>query len=196
MSRKESELDPRAVRSRRQLQNALMELVAEKRYSDLSIYEVTQRAGLNRSTFYLHYTGLHELLEDCGKELFGQLHDAIYEEFSQKRSSSSQDIEVYTARVFEHLEKYSSFYCSMLGRNGDPAFQTLFREELEELIFEPMRLNNANTLEQIVVLRFYTAGFMGIAVWWLESEPRISAQEVSHVVVNDLISGYLKFVTM
>ena len=40
MSRKESELDPRVVRSRRQLQKALMELVAEKRYSDLSIQEV------------------------------------------------------------------------------------------------------------------------------------------------------------
>ncbi|NMC84581.1 MAG: TetR/AcrR family transcriptional regulator [Anaerolineaceae bacterium] len=196
MSRKESELDPRVVRSRRQLQKALMELVAEKRYSDLSIQEVTQRAGLNRSTFYLHYTGLHELLEDCGKELFNQLHEVIYEKFNQKKSSASQDIERYTAFVFDHLEKYSSFYRSLLGRNGDLAFQTFFREQLEELIFEPMNINAINTLEQEVVLRFYTAGFTGIAVWWLESEPRISAQEVSHVVVNDLIAGYLKFVAM
>ncbi len=44
-----SESDPRSIRMRELLHQALINLAAEKRFSSLTIQEVTNRAGLNRT---------------------------------------------------------------------------------------------------------------------------------------------------
>ena len=73
-----TEFDPRVIRTRGLLRTALMELAVEKSFASLTIQDVTRRAGLNRTTFYLHFNGLHELLEDCARSLFAELRGEIY----------------------------------------------------------------------------------------------------------------------
>ena len=51
---KNDQPDPRVLRTKGLLRQALESLVSEKSFSSLSIKEVTSRAGLDRSTFYLH----------------------------------------------------------------------------------------------------------------------------------------------
>ena len=48
-------LDRRVRRTRRLLAEALVALIIEKEYETISITDITERADLNRATFYLHY---------------------------------------------------------------------------------------------------------------------------------------------
>lgn len=57
--------DPRVARTRQGLQDALEALLRERPYAAITVGDVTSRAGVNRATFYAHYTGKGEL--------FGQL---------------------------------------------------------------------------------------------------------------------------
>ena len=54
-------MDPRTRRSRSALETALRELIAERDLSQISVSDITKRAGVNRSTFYEHYTDVHDL---------------------------------------------------------------------------------------------------------------------------------------
>src|ERR1700723_1957226 len=47
--------DPRVLRSRRMLMEALLRLLNRKEFDDISIQEIADEATLNRATFYLHY---------------------------------------------------------------------------------------------------------------------------------------------
>jgi AcrR family transcriptional regulator len=194
MSRKTDEMDPRVQRSRELLREALMVLTTQRSFASLTIQEVTAKAGLNRSTFYLHYLGLHELLEDCVKELFGQMRVVIYAKASQLNSTASDGYEPYVECVFIHLQEHFNFYRAMLGKQGDPYFGSLFQELLAELIFEPMGGEIRSDAESELVLRFFTVGFTGIATWWLESDKRISVQEAAHLVALDILPAYMKLV--
>src|SRR5580658_2686068 len=55
--------DPRIVRSRRMLMDALAKLLMKKEFEDISVQEIADEATLNRATFYLHYPDKNALLQ-------------------------------------------------------------------------------------------------------------------------------------
>src|SRR6476659_10614597 len=55
--------DPRILRSRRMLMEALASLLIKKEFEDISIQEIADEATLNRATFYLHYPDKNALLQ-------------------------------------------------------------------------------------------------------------------------------------
>src|SRR5271166_2292668 len=55
--------DPRILRSRRMMMEALVRLLTQKEFEDISIQEITDEATLNRATFYLHYADKNALLQ-------------------------------------------------------------------------------------------------------------------------------------
>ena len=54
--------DPRVLRSRRMLMEALRKLLDRKEFAEISIQEIADEAELNRATFYLHYPDKQALL--------------------------------------------------------------------------------------------------------------------------------------
>jgi AcrR family transcriptional regulator len=192
---KVSETDPRSIRTRELLRQALISLAAEKSFASLAIQDVTDRAGLNRTTFYLHYGGLHELLEDCARTLFSQMRTDIY---ANKVIVDGRNMVTYTPfveSVFRHLEQHERFYRAMLGRHGDPLFRGLFQELLLELIFEPIAhqtQSNLNDPQLDMNIRFFNAGFIGVASWWLEKGMPIPVEQASLQITRDILPGYLR----
>ena len=194
---KGSPSDPRAVRTRALLNGALMQLVVEKSFTSLTIQDITDRAGLHRTTFYLHYSGLFELLENCIRTLFSQMRSEIYAnepiDFQQDPTSLVPSIEC----VFLHLEEHEKFYRAMLGKQGDPLFRVLFQELLSELIFEPIadQIQREDQNYQFqMILKFFSAGFTGIASWWLEKGKPISAEQASLQIARDILPDYLRLI--
>ena len=192
---KVSESDPRSIRTRDLLRDALMKLVVEKHFAGLTVQDVTSQAGLNRTTFYLHYIGLHELLEDCARTLFEQMRSDIYGNKALPFRGDGTTLVPYVESVFRHLEQYEKFYRAMLGRQGDPLFRGLFQELLSELIFEPITaqtLKDDSNPHLEMNLRFFSAGFAGVAAWWVEKGRPISVEQASLQVARDILPDYLR----
>jgi AcrR family transcriptional regulator len=55
--------DPRVLRSRQMLMEALLRLLTRKEFDDISVQEIADEATLNRATFYLHYPDKNALLQ-------------------------------------------------------------------------------------------------------------------------------------
>ena len=65
--------DPRILRSRRMLMDALVRLLSKKEFEDISVQEIADEATLNRATFYLHYPDKNALLRAMAAERFRSL---------------------------------------------------------------------------------------------------------------------------
>jgi AcrR family transcriptional regulator len=194
---KGSPADPRVIRTRSLLRDALVHLVAEKGFTSLTIKDVTNQAGLDRTTFYLHYAGLHELLEDCARALFGQMRNEIYAN-KLLRFQGTTRLEPFIESVFHHLEQHEKFYRAMLGKHGDPLLRVLFQDLLSELIFEPIANKTpgkASDPQIQMTMRFFSAGFTGIASWWLENGMPIKVEEASQQITRDILPGYLRLMS-
>ncbi|MCC6804379.1 MAG: TetR/AcrR family transcriptional regulator [Anaerolineae bacterium] len=185
--------DPRIVRTCALLRNALIELIADRGFASLTIQDVTRQAGLHRTTFYLHYTGLHELLEDCTKTLFSEVRTEIYRVWDKQQDSAA--LEPVVENVLHHLERHEAFYRTLLGKQGDPLFRELFQALLSELIFEPITQNTSRegiSYPLEMTLQFYSTGFIGIASWWLEKGRPISAEQAAQQIIKDILPAYLR----
>ena len=62
--------DPRILRSRRMLMDALANLLIKKEFEDISVQDIADEAGLNRATFYLHYPDKNALLQAMTESRF------------------------------------------------------------------------------------------------------------------------------
>ena len=65
--------DPRILRSRRMLMDALIKLLSKKEFDDISVQEIADEATLNRATFYLHYPDKNALLQAMTESRFRDL---------------------------------------------------------------------------------------------------------------------------
>jgi AcrR family transcriptional regulator len=65
--------DPRILRSRRMLMDALARLLMKKEFEDISVQEIADEATLNRATFYLHYPDKNALLQAMTESRFRDL---------------------------------------------------------------------------------------------------------------------------
>ncbi len=65
--------DPRILRSRRMLMDALARLLTRKEFNDILIQEIADEATLNRATFYLHYPDKNALLQAMTAARFREL---------------------------------------------------------------------------------------------------------------------------
>src|SRR3954447_6125925 len=61
----DARVDPRVLRTRRLLQDALLSLAREQSLDSISVADVADRATVNRSTFYQHYPDTDTLLADA-----------------------------------------------------------------------------------------------------------------------------------
>ena len=74
MNKSESKFHNTAVK----FNNALLSLLERKEFNDISILEICEEAGVNRSTFYSHYDNTYDLL----KETHAGLINSFFDEFN------------------------------------------------------------------------------------------------------------------
>ena len=59
----EDKIDPRIKRTRLLLEGAFSDLLHEKDFQSISVQDITERAGINRATFYAHFSDKYALFE-------------------------------------------------------------------------------------------------------------------------------------
>ncbi len=72
-----SKEDRRIRRTRRLLKESLVDLMSEKAFNDITIKDITERADLNRGTFYLHYADTYSLLKAMETDVLDDFQDMI-----------------------------------------------------------------------------------------------------------------------
>ena len=68
----EEKLDPRVKRTRNLILHAFEQLLAEKGFESISVQDVTDRAEINRATFYAHFPDKYALLDHAISQMFRQ----------------------------------------------------------------------------------------------------------------------------
>jgi len=58
-----AKIDPRVIRTRQLIQDAFTSLVREKDFKAITVRDITEKATINRATFYAHFTDKYELLD-------------------------------------------------------------------------------------------------------------------------------------
>src|SRR5690606_26290859 len=98
--------DPRVVRTRRLLVDALNELMGEKSFDAITVSEIATRATLNRVTFYAHFQDKYALLEyDLSNRVQSQL-EATLGDHPQLSEDSVHALLAFVCSFLENAERH------------------------------------------------------------------------------------------
>jgi AcrR family transcriptional regulator len=188
MSKRGEHLDPRVIRTRKLLREALIELIPEKGYDEITIKDITDRATLNRATFYLHYRDKEDLLDRGFEEIWDELtRDNPFPEAPGGKLSLDATHETVLTD-FEHLAKHAEFYRVMIGKHGVAHFIYRMQEyvyrstEVRLQALAPIRRKDDLPLE--IVLHFVASAYVGLMHWWLDSGMPSPPEDMADLIVQ------------
>lgn len=152
-----------------------------KRIEKITVKEITERAGYNRSTFYEYFTDVYDVLE--------KLEDSLQPDFKEMPSLlpvfGEAPIEV---GAFINLYSASSkYYSVLLGDNGDPSFVGKIKKSIKSKILEQSNENGINP-EMDYYLEYMLSALVGILTYWFNNEENIS-QEKLVKIIYEMMSG-------
>ncbi|MCH5583580.1 TetR/AcrR family transcriptional regulator [Shimazuella sp. AN120528] len=192
MSRK---LDPRVVRTRQMLRDALVELIHEQGYEKITVQDITSRATLNRATFYLHYRDKLDLLYQSSKEIVKDLTECIDLSFEEDKEFDflSDKPHIVFIRLFEQVSQNSNLYKVFLTEKNMPHFTSRIKDVLVDFILKG--INHVQPDDQLltvpreIAVRYFAAAFLEVIVWWLEKDMPYAPKYMAGLLMRIAIKG-------
>ncbi len=169
------------------MNQALIEILEKKDIDFISITEITKKAGVNRSTFYLHYDNVYDLLEETIENINKEFVDSFV--INSPINIQSKETAFFLTEDF--LIPYLNF-CKRNKRLLKLVHQkpTLFQnkkayKKMYEKIFYPaisQFITEEN--ERIYKLEFFTRGVVGVINKWIELDCRTEIEIIIDIIKN------------
>jgi AcrR family transcriptional regulator len=162
----EPPVDRRIQRTRQLLREALFSLVIERGYTEIGIQDITERANLGRTTFYLHYQTKDDLLKTGLKTLLQNLQLEV--EPSPDEVCPFLD---RCVRIFQHVSQRRRLYQALLRETGPVNTGNILRSYFVELFRRYARqIEGMARLPQPtadIVVANAAGALLGMIGWWL-----------------------------
>lgn len=174
-----SKVDRRILKSQDAIQKAIIELMSEKNFDNITIQDISDRANVSRGTIYLHYTDKFDLLDKLV-----ETHITVLKEMCESASAANMEFIDSNLIWFEYFESNYLFFSTMLASKGAPYFRTRFLELLIDEFKIDVNGNQGKNygLVEDVILQFLASAYVGIVEWWftngMPSPPRAMADQV------------------
>ncbi|MDR3308056.1 MAG: TetR/AcrR family transcriptional regulator [Coriobacteriales bacterium] len=184
--------DRRSMRSKRMLREAFAQLIEECGLDGFSISDLTERADLNRGTFYAHYKDKDDLLHCSENEIIDSLGD--FERRMKEVTLRELLTVVATGRppyvaveLFDVLREHGVLLRVLLGPRGDAAFQVRLRElvcaNLVRGVLHQKYRDNPTPLVEYYV-SYYASAHLGLLQRWLERGMAETSEEMARIMVS------------
>lgn len=178
----EKKVDRRVIKTRRQLKKGLAALMKEKSVNQITVKELVEEVDINRSTFYLHFKDIQDLLREIEENMEAQIKRAIEE---HPIVSGNENAFYFIEDMFRVLDEEREISKALIGPNGDMGFI----HRIERIIKE----NSRGTLEKMFPgkkedLKYFYAfclsGCLGLVKVWLNEGEEKSPEEMAQMTFN------------
>ena len=173
--------DRRMERTQTAVQEAFLELLQERDFEKISIRDITERANINRSTFYLHYLDKYDLLQQMILHKLNEI-DRYVGTFSRE-DGPTQNLETIRSLV-SHFDGNRSFYKLILQRSSAQYCHALFQEKISGWARFVMNNDQMPADEQEFNVHLVVSAMDGILTWWVMDQAAMSAEQLTNNIAE------------
>lgn len=171
--------DRRSRRTRHLLGTALVALMYEQRFDDITVQDILDRADIGRSTFYTHYTGKEHLL-------MSEVERVLYLLGNFAAESTLRDPELLPSLAFfRHVQEHRRLLQVFIwGRAAELLTQQL-QAQLSRIVEDHLRVMIGAAVAPPVPLpitaRFVATTFLMLLRWWFDNEMRHTPEQMEEM---------------
>ena len=170
MNKSEAKFHNTAVK----MDDALVVLLEQKEFSDISIMDICEKAGVNRSTFYAHYGNLYDLLKETQERAVTEFFETLGSTVSAADFSKMSADELifispqYLVPYLTFVKKNRRLYEVYNNSNAFPISE--MDKQLIERVFVPIYAKNGVTERKVVeyMSHYFISGVTAITMEWVK----------------------------
>ena len=170
------------------IRKAFTDLLKQKPIQSISIKELCESAGINRGTFYSHYSDIYDLLKQIEEDMMNDLFDALKPLLELDSDLTPVKI---SASIFQCLKDNADLCIVTLGPYGDKEFASkLINIGREKYVESYIRyFKNATPKQLEFYYAFVSSGCIGLLEKWLDEGMISSAEEMANMAENIMMYG-------
>ena len=181
-------IDRRILRTRDSLGDALVALMHEKNFDDITVQDVLDRAGIGRSTFYVHYRDKDDLFLSDVEDFLEMACNAL----TRQNASSKRLLPV--REFFAHIRDFREFHAALVrsGKLNDvwALARGFFARSIEErLLTAGLDIDPAERSAQAYIL---AGSFFSLLDWWIDQGMKADPKEMDDLFHRMAWSGLEK----
>ena len=180
--------DRRTRRTRQLLRDALLALLKAKRFEDISVQDIIERADVARSTFYVHYTDKDDLLVGKWGVFASNLgHHSELMAYEEKDTQS-----MFATRVwFQHIQAQEPIF-KIIARDSamDLAMKTLhglLRSDIQAKV--QSHIPEVSPIPSSLVMDYMASSLMTIIKWWVRHDMSYPPQRMDEIFQQLVMPG-------
>lgn len=188
----EQKIDRRVRKTKSQLRQALMQLMTEKPFKSISVRELSERADINRGTFYIHYRDVSDLLQHLEDEMAERLSELCRRHDPRDSMTGGYP---FLTDLYAFIQENADLCKVLLGGYGDRAYtKRICRILRDDFIEAYLSLLCPGDREKIhYFCAFIVPGNLMLALRWLQDGTRESPEEIARFAGQFISSGVQSF---
>ena len=186
-------VDRRIRKTKAQLRRGLARLMQEKSINEITVKELVDEVDINRSTFYLHYTDIYQMLQKIEEEVMEEIVQVI--EVCPIDHSDRDSVIGFIARFFSVLDSNKELFLAFLGPKGDMAFVEKVENLLAARILAPVPASSLKSgTDAAHAYAFVLNGCVGMIRSWLSSPAQETPEhmaKLTYSLIHDIFQKYM-----
>ncbi len=163
------------------LTDALLKMLQQQPIHKISIRDLCEKAGINRTTFYHHYGSQYDLLNDAANRFLAQ----IAQQLAEADPESQESVQERVTLVFQYLEDNLSLSRLLLNCNADPSFaEKLFALPKIGNLMNASLKNCSDLQRRHAIFSFAIHGSYHLLQEWINCEQRLPAQKQAGIILD------------
>lgn len=172
----EKKEDHRVRRTRDRLGDAMVELLLQKPFDDITVQDLLKRAGVSRATFYTHYRDKNDLFLSDAEEFFEAMATAL------SRFGDKSERVAPVQEFFAHVGEMRSFYSALLESGRLRDVMELGQEHcargIEQRLTEIPRARQSLLKRRNAIAHGLAGNLFSLLTWWIQHGMTLSAEEM------------------
>ena len=166
------------------LSDAFWQLYCHEDIRKISVKDITDRAGYNRSTFYQHFIDTYDVLEQIEDSLINDIAENVSKLLTSKNDTS------WMKQITAMYDLKSEYLSVLLGRNGDPAFLDKLKTVMRPIYINKIKIDTSD-FQANLMLEFTSSGILACIMYWYNQGKPIPAEEIVTMVRSIMKEGVL-----
>lgn len=172
------------------MDQAFLEILGKKEFAYITVKEICEKAGVNRSTFYLHYETMEDLLSECidyiNKQFLLYMKQETTVFIDRIQECSQQELclitPTYLIPYLQYIKEHRRLFFTAMKNTKvlrlDETYQRMVR-----FVFTPiLDRYQVPVEERRYIMRFYVQGIMAIIIEWLKDDCKDSVEYLADVI--------------
>ena len=182
-------LEDRRVRRTKQLiKQSLIELMHEKPFKDITVKDITERADLNRGTFYLHYVDIYDLLSKIEDETLQAIEEMMLDYRCKINMPSCYEL---LDELFSYIEDNRDLFEVLLHSQSEGIFLNKLQYLIKTMGLDLMNMIYKDTSRPhyCYFLLFVLNGVLGVTEQWFNNGMDMSSTEMATMIDHFIMDG-------